>query len=63
MRKLLRPLLRGLIRLLFRVEISAQQANFKHERLLIVANHQSFLDGLLIAPPDPGILLALLEPL
>ncbi|UCV23363.1 bifunctional acyl-ACP--phospholipid O-acyltransferase/long-chain-fatty-acid--ACP ligase [Ferribacterium limneticum] len=56
MRKLLRTLLRGLARLLFRVEISAQQANFKHERLLIVANHQSFLDGLLIGlflPVDP----------
>ncbi|PKO46714.1 MAG: bifunctional acyl-ACP--phospholipid O-acyltransferase/long-chain-fatty-acid--ACP ligase [Betaproteobacteria bacterium HGW-Betaproteobacteria-4] len=56
MRKLLRPLLRGLARLLFRVEISAQQANFNHERLLIVANHQSFLDGLLIGlflPVDP----------
>jgi len=56
MRKLLRPLLRGLARLLFRVEISAQQANFNHERLLIVANHQSFLDGLLVGlflPIDP----------
>ncbi|MFZ2971205.1 MAG: bifunctional acyl-ACP--phospholipid O-acyltransferase/long-chain-fatty-acid--ACP ligase [Ferribacterium limneticum] len=56
MRKLLRPLLRGLARLFFRVEISAQQANFNHERLLIVANHQSFLDGLLIGlflPIDP----------
>ena len=56
MRKLLRPLLRGLARLFFRVEISAQQANFNHERLLIVANHQSFLDGLLIGlflPVDP----------
>jgi acyl-[acyl-carrier-protein]-phospholipid O-acyltransferase/long-chain-fatty-acid--[acyl-carrier-protein] ligase len=56
MRKLLRPLLRGLARLLFRVEVSAQQANFNHERLLIVANHQSFLDGLLVGlflPVDP----------
>ena len=56
MRKLLRPLLRGLARLLFRVEMSHQQANFNHDRLLIVANHQSFLDGLLIGlflPIDP----------
>lgn len=56
MRKLLRPLLRGLARLFFRVEVLAQQANFNHERLLIVANHQSFLDGLLIGlflPVDP----------
>ena len=56
MRKLLRPLLRGLARLFFRIEIPAQQANFNHERLLVVANHQSFLDGLLIGlflPIDP----------
>ena len=56
MRKLLRPLLRGLARLLFRIEVPMQQASFDHERLLIVANHQSFLDGLLIGlflPIDP----------
>jgi len=56
MRKLLRPLLRGLARLLFRVEMSHQLANFNHDRLLVVANHQSFLDGLLIGlflPIDP----------
>ncbi|MBS1141608.1 MAG: AMP-dependent synthetase and ligase:Phospholipid/glycerol acyltransferase [Proteobacteria bacterium] len=56
MRKLLRPLLRGLARLLFRIEVPIQQASFDHERLLIVANHQSFLDGLLIGlflPIDP----------
>ena len=48
MRKLFRPFLRGLARLLFRVEVQAQQASFNHPHLLIVANHQSFLDGLLI---------------
>ena len=56
MRKLFRPLLRGLARLLFRVEVRAHQANFNHPHLLIVANHQSFLDGLLIGlflPIDP----------
>lgn len=56
MRKLLRPLLRGLARLLFRVEVQLRQADFSHERLLVVANHQSFLDGLLIGlflPIDP----------
>ena len=56
MRKLLRPLLRGLARLLFRIEVPIQQASFDHQRLLIVANHQSFLDGLLIGlflPIDP----------
>jgi len=54
--KLLRPLLRGLARLLFRIEVPMRQASFDHERLLIVANHQSFLDGLLIGlflPIDP----------
>ena len=56
MRKLLRPLLRGLARVLFRVEVQLRQADFSHERLLVVANHQSFLDGLLIGlflPIDP----------
>ena len=56
LRTLLRPLLRGLARLLFRVEVTAQQADFRHERLLVVANHQSFLDGLLLGlflPIDP----------
>ena len=56
MRTLLRPLLRGLARLLFRLEVQDQQANFNHQRLLVVANHESFLDGLLIGlflPIDP----------
>ena len=56
MRKVLRPLLRGLARLLFRVDIKFRQSDFSHERLLIVANHESFLDGLLLGlflPIDP----------
>ncbi len=56
MRQLLRPLLRGLARLLFRVDVRLQQADFSHQRLLVVANHESFLDGLLIGlflPIDP----------
>lgn len=56
LRSILRPLLRGLARLLFRVEVTARQADFKHDRLLVVANHQSFLDGLLLGlflPIDP----------
>ena len=56
MRKLLRPLLRGVARLLFRVDIKFRQSDFSHERLLIVANHESFLDGLLLGlflPIDP----------
>jgi acyl-[acyl-carrier-protein]-phospholipid O-acyltransferase / long-chain-fatty-acid--[acyl-carrier-protein] ligase len=56
MRKLLRPLLRGLARLLFRLELDVREADFNHERLLVVANHESFLDGLLVGlflPIDP----------
>jgi acyl-[acyl-carrier-protein]-phospholipid O-acyltransferase/long-chain-fatty-acid--[acyl-carrier-protein] ligase len=56
MRKVLRPLLRGLARLLFRVDIRFRQSDFSHQRLLIVANHESFLDGLLLGlflPIDP----------
>jgi len=56
MRKLLRPLLRGLARVLFRVDIQLRQADFSQPRLLVVANHESFLDGLLIGlflPIDP----------
>ena len=48
MRRLLRPVLRTLARFLFRIEVSAQAIDFHHPRLLVVANHQSFLDGLLL---------------
>lgn len=56
MRTLLRPLLRGLARLLFRVDVRLHQSDFARPRLLVVANHESFLDGLLIGlflPIDP----------
>ncbi|HEX6736448.1 MAG TPA: 1-acyl-sn-glycerol-3-phosphate acyltransferase, partial [Azonexus sp.] len=56
MRKLLRPLLRALAMLLFRVDVQFRQADFSHPRLLVVANHESFLDGLLLGlflPIDP----------
>lgn len=56
MRALLRPLLRLLARLFFRVEVQFRQNEFDHERLLVVANHESFLDGLLLGlflPIDP----------
>ncbi len=58
-RKIIKCLLRPLIGLLFRVRINdehiAQQAS-AHKRLLVVANHESFLDGLLLGlylPFDP----------
>jgi acyl-[acyl-carrier-protein]-phospholipid O-acyltransferase/long-chain-fatty-acid--[acyl-carrier-protein] ligase len=41
--------LRGLLRLLFRLSITGDPASFHNERTLIVANHESFLDGLLLA--------------
>lgn len=56
MRALLRPFLRLIARLLFRVEVQFRQADFSQRRLLIVANHESFLDGLLLGlflPVDP----------
>lgn len=56
MRDFLRPLLRGLARLLFRIDVECRQADFSAQRLLVVANHESFLDGLLIGlflPIDP----------
>ncbi len=48
MRALLHPVLRVLARLLFRVDIDFRQTDFSHSRLLVVANHESFLDGLLL---------------
>ncbi|HTY99840.1 MAG TPA: AMP-binding protein, partial [Rhodocyclaceae bacterium] len=50
MRNLLRCLLRGLARVLFRIRVAGDGggAAFEHDRLLIIANHESFLDGLLL---------------
>ena len=56
MRNLLRPLLRALAMLFFRVDVRFHQSDFSHQRLLVVANHESFLDGLLLGlflPIDP----------
>jgi len=56
LRSLLRPFLRGISRLLFGVRVSGDARAFQAERLLIVANHESFLDGLLLGlflPVDP----------
>jgi len=46
--RIVRALLRGLLRLLFRVGIHGDTTVFRNERTLIVANHESFLDGLLL---------------
>ena len=56
MRSVLRPFLRWLAVLLFRVDVQFRQNEFDHQRLLVVANHESFLDGLLLGlflPIDP----------
>ncbi|MEY2632428.1 MAG: hypothetical protein RIR00_1082 [Pseudomonadota bacterium] len=56
MKAILRPLLRLLVGWLFRVRIEGNLAALQAERLLVVANHQSFLDGLLLGlflPIDP----------
>lgn len=42
-------ILRPLLRLLFRIRISGQWPDPLPKRLLIVANHESFLDGILLA--------------
>ncbi|NTV95684.1 MAG: bifunctional acyl-ACP--phospholipid O-acyltransferase/long-chain-fatty-acid--ACP ligase [Thiobacillus sp.] len=56
MRALIRALLRPLARLLFRVRVQGDPAEFAAAPLLIVANHESFLDGILLGlflPVDP----------
>jgi acyl-[acyl-carrier-protein]-phospholipid O-acyltransferase / long-chain-fatty-acid--[acyl-carrier-protein] ligase len=40
---------RALLRCLFRVQLTGSPGEFENERTLIVANHESFLDGLLLA--------------
>lgn len=45
---MLRGFLKALFRLLFRVEVSGDVSPFSAKRLLIVANHESFLDGLVL---------------
>ncbi len=44
----LRCILRMVLRALFRVQLTGDRTVFKNERTLIVANHESFLDGALL---------------
>ena len=46
--RVVRFLFRLLLRPLFRVELSGDPREFANERTLIVANHESFLDGVLL---------------
>lgn len=56
MRSLIRAVLKALFQLLFRVRITGLQRDLDTRRLLVIANHESFLDGLLLGlflPFDP----------
>jgi len=46
--RFVRALFRFILRPLFRVELSGDAREFANERTLIVANHESFLDGVLL---------------
>ena len=45
---MIKTLLRGVCRLLFRVELRGQASLPANGKLLVIANHESFLDGLLL---------------
>lgn len=47
-RNTLRGILKLLVRLLFRIRLEGDVSRFDQNRLLIVANHESFLDGILL---------------
>ncbi|MCE2949066.1 MAG: bifunctional acyl-ACP--phospholipid O-acyltransferase/long-chain-fatty-acid--ACP ligase [bacterium] len=56
MRRVLQALLRTVFGVLFRVRVQGDMTRFDAPRLLIVANHESFLDGLILGlylPVDP----------
>jgi len=47
-RAMLRALLRALLKLLFRVSVVGDASHFSAPRLLVIANHQSLLDGVIL---------------
>ncbi len=56
MKRMIRRMLKIALRLLFRVRVSGIERSLDARRLLIIANHESFLDGLLLGlflPYDP----------
>jgi acyl-[acyl-carrier-protein]-phospholipid O-acyltransferase / long-chain-fatty-acid--[acyl-carrier-protein] ligase len=48
LKSLIRFLLRSLASVLFRVRFSGNVEQFQAKKLLIIANHESYLDGLLL---------------
>jgi acyl-[acyl-carrier-protein]-phospholipid O-acyltransferase/long-chain-fatty-acid--[acyl-carrier-protein] ligase len=48
MKSIIRIVLRNVLRLLFRVRVTGLEKNLDTKRLLIIANHESLLDGLLL---------------
>lgn len=53
---MLKSIVRALLKVLFRVRVEGDTSHFFRPRLLIIANHQSFLDGLILGaflPVDP----------
>ena len=56
MRSIIRFVLRNIFQLLFRIRTSGLDKNIDTSKLLVIANHESFLDGLLLGlnlPFDP----------
>ncbi|MES2355517.1 MAG: bifunctional acyl-ACP--phospholipid O-acyltransferase/long-chain-fatty-acid--ACP ligase [Pseudomonadota bacterium] len=58
---MLKSILRVLFRILFRIRVHGGDANaFNHKRTLIIANHESFLDGVLLGlflPIEPTFIV------
>ncbi len=48
MKGLIKVVLRNIARLIFRLRVHGDETVFKTDRLLIIANHESFLDGFLL---------------
>jgi acyl-[acyl-carrier-protein]-phospholipid O-acyltransferase/long-chain-fatty-acid--[acyl-carrier-protein] ligase len=53
---MLKPMIRALLKVAFRVRVEGSASHFSEPRLLIIANHQSLVDGLILGaflPVDP----------
>ena len=48
LKSIIRAILVPLFRILFRVRIEGDVHQFRVDKLLIIANHESFLDGLIL---------------